>query len=264
MLAAPHAAGAQPTIASCYAASGLRVTPPRATRSVFVLVDQTTALDADMRATIEENFQRLLGSGTTFAIGTFSAFSRGHFTTIVSAGATEGAVPDHLRPNLPVNRLNAIDHCLVRQVQYARRISRQALIRAMSVPATTFANSEIMMSLADLSQRVRAAPSPDRIVIIASDLMEHSSASSFYARHNLRVIDPGAEMRNAVRLRLTGDFGRARIYVIGTGILPPEGGNMVRPVHALNALVEFWTMWFSRSNAAGVVIGRPNVVAPIR
>jgi hypothetical protein len=263
-MAAAVPAHAQEVVPSCYRAARLPVPPPRPVRSVFVLVDQTTSLEPELTGTISQNFERLLGPGTTFAVAKFSAFSRGHFTTIVSAGTIEAPVPARLRPSLPVNRLLALDRCLASQRRFAIRVAQRALSQAMSVPATTFSHSEIMASLAHLSERVRLAPAADRIVIVASDLMEHSGAASFYARRNLRLIDPAAELTNAARLGLLGNFGRARVYVIGTGMLPEEAGSAVRDIRALNALIGFWTSWFNRSNASRVTIGRPNIVAPIR
>jgi hypothetical protein len=262
ILALSGLAHAQGTVPSCYAAARLRVTSPAPVRSVFVVIDQTTALDADLRRTVSSNFGRLLQPGTSFTIATFSAFSRGYHTTIAGAGVLEGPVPVGMRRNLPVNRLNALDRCLVRQTQFARRVAGRALAEAMGVPATNFANSEIMMSLAHLSERVHAAPGR-RIVIVASDLMEHSSASSFYRNQNLRLIDPPAELRNARVLGLLGNFGRAAVFVVGTGLQPPEAGNSIRNVRELNALTRFWTMWFTGSNAGQVTIGRPNIVVPI-
>jgi hypothetical protein len=264
LLAGPGVAWAQDAIPSCYGAARLGVAPPPPDQAVFILVDQTTALDANMRQTLADNLQRLLRNGTTFSIATFSAFSRGHYTTVISSGRIEGPVPRHLRPNLPVIRLNALDRCLARQVGYARQVAGRALARATNVPSTLFANSEIMASLAQLSELVRAAPTRNRIVIVASDLMEHSGATSFYARRTLRTINAGAELANAQRLRLMGDFGGARVYVVGTGLLPSEARQAVRNSAAFTALVDFWTLWFGRARASSVVIGRPNLVNPVR
>lgn len=261
-LIAADPANAQEAVPSCYQAARLPVASPRPVRSVFVVVDQTTAFDADLRRTINSNFLRLLQPGTTFTIATFSAFSRGHHTTVVSSGALEGPVPARARPGLPVNRLNALDRCIVRQAQFARRAADRALARAMGVSAAHFANSEIMASLAHLSERVRLGPGR-KIVIVASDLMEHSSASSFYRRRNLRLIDPRTELRNARTLDLVGNFDRAAVFVVGTGQLPPEAGRSVRNIREMNALTHYWTMWFRASNASSVTIGRPNIIVPI-
>ncbi len=262
ILVAPGSATAQEAIPSCYAAARLPVPRPRPLRSVFVVVDQTTALDAGLRRTVSSNFQRLLQPGTSFSIATFSAFSHGHHTAVVSSGALESPVPRGVRPGLPVNRLAALDRCLLRQRQFAQRIAGRALARAMGVPATRFANSEIMGSMAHLSERVRAAPGR-RIVILASDLLEHSSAASFYRGARLRTIVPEAELHNARRLSLLGNFGRASIFVVGTGMLPPEAGSSVRHVEAMNALISYWRMWFRASNAGPITIGRPDIVVPV-
>lgn len=257
-------AAAQQSVPSCYRASGLPVAPPPLGRSVFVFVDQTTPLTADLLRTIRNGLTELLTPGTSFSIARFSALSQLHHTRIVSSGTIEGPVPARVRPTLSVNRLNALDRCLARQHVYARRLAGQGLNSATNVSPAVFSRSEIMGSLAHLSEAVRAAPGRERIVILASDLLEHSSASSFYSNRGLRVLSPAAEIQKARRLSLLGNYARARVYVVGTAVLPPGAGASERPIEALNSLISFWTQWFRLSNASSVVVGRPNLVAPIR
>jgi hypothetical protein len=80
----------------------------------------------------------------------------------------------------------------------------------------------------------------------------------------LRPIDPRSEMARAARLGLVGNFARARVYVVGTAALAAGSGASERKASAMNSLIAFWTQWFQRSNAGAVVIGRPNLVAPVR
>jgi hypothetical protein len=226
-------------------------------------VDQTTPFDEDLRRTIRIGMQQLLTPGTSFTIATFSSLSQNYHTTVLSSGTIEAAVPARLRPSLPVNRLNALDRCLVRQRRYAVTLATQGVATATGMPPSAFSRSELLTSLSHLSQAVRSAAG-ERIVIVASDLLEHSSATSFYHKRGLRLIAPQTELQKAIRLGLIGNFGRARIYVVGTAAIPPGPGELERDVRAMNALVTFWSQWFQRSNASAVIIGRPNLVAPIR
>jgi hypothetical protein len=257
-------AAAQQSVPSCYAAAKLPVAAPRPARSVFVFIDQTTPFTEDLRRTIQTGIQQLLSPGTTYTIATFSSLSQAHHTKILSSGTIEGSVPARVRPSLPVNKLNALDRCLVRQRQYAIRAAAGAVATATGISPAAFSRSEILSSLTHLSHAVRSSPAGERVVIIGSDLLEHSSASSFYNRRDLRPIDPRSEMARAARLGLVGNFARARVYVVGTAALAAGSGASERKASAMNSLIAFWTQWFQRSNAGAVVIGRPNLVAPVR
>jgi hypothetical protein len=264
-------AGASPTraqensVPSCYAHVRIGVQAPVPGREVFILVDQTTALDGGLAANLRDNLRNLVQPGTSFTVSAFSAFSRGHFTTVVASGLVEAPVQGALRNSLPVNRLKQLDQCIVAQTGFAQRKALEALGRAMAPSAGSFANSEIMTSLAQLAERVRASRARDRVVVVASDMLEHSTVTSFYARRTLRRIDAGAEIRRAQATRQIGNFGGARVYVIGAALLPPgPGGGAVRDIDALNALQSFWANWFRLSNARLVAFGRPNLVTPVR
>lgn len=258
------AEGTQNAVPSCYAATRIGVDPAPPARAIFVLVDQTTALGPALISTVRENMRNLLRPGTSFTIATFSAFQRDHFTTLLAAGALEAPVAPQRRSRLSVPRLRRLDACLRRQAAFGGQLAITSFLRAAAANAASFSRSEILASLKQLSARVAAAPARDRIVIIASDMLEHSSATSFYRNRALKVIDPAAEMRRALGQGLLGDFGGARIFVVGAGLLPPDQRTAGRDIRALNALEAFWTAWFRRSGARLVAFGHPDLVVPIQ
>lgn len=251
-------------IPDCYAASGLGVPAPAPARAVFVLVDQTTGLDDHLRATARDNLAGLLQPGATFTISTFSAFSRDHYATNLDEAGLQAPIPEAARSALSVRGLERLDACLGPQAQIAVAHAAHDLDAATGASSASFSNSEIMASLAQLSQAVRASTAPDKVVIVISDLMEHSAATSFYRNRTIRVIDPAAEMQKAERNQLLGDFGGARIAVIGAGLLSPGSRtDATRDTAALASLHDFWQQWFERSHARLVAYGQPDLVAPI-
>lgn len=258
------AAAAENAVPSCFAATGIGTVSEPPTRAVFLFVDQTTALDAPLATTVRGNMQRLLRPGTSFTVATFSAFQRGHYTTILTSGTIELPVPASRRASLPTNRLHRLDACLRQQTGFAARLADSAFAEASRTSAATFSQSEIMASLKQLSGRVAAAPVRDRIVIVASDMLEHSSATSFYRNRGLRAIDAIVELRRAIGQRLTGDFAGARVYVVGAGLMPPQQQAAIRDIRALNALESFWAIWFRQSNARLIAFGHPDLVTPIQ
>jgi hypothetical protein len=265
--AAPAETGSQAArndVPSCYATVRPGVGAPPPGRAVFVLVDQTTGLDQRLRETVRSNVERLLSPGSSFTIGTFSAFSQGHFATVLASGSLEAPLTDEQRLHLAAQKVQEMEACLAQQAGFARQLASQRIQDATNASAPSFSHSEIMAGLKNLSAAVRAAPAAERYVIIVSDLLENSTATSFYANRNLREIAPEAEMTNARDHQLIADFANARVAVVGAGLLSPESApDRVRNVRALNALRIFWQQWFERSRARLVQYGEPDLTAPL-
>lgn len=264
--AAAPAAGAEHVVRSCYAMSGIGFAPSPPNRAIFVLVDQTTPFDGGLRRLLEENVRRLVRPGTTFVIASFSAVGPGHYPRVIVSGTLEPPLTDQQRVHGAATPVRTLDRCLARQGPYGVHRAVQGLRHALNVRHSSFRNSEIMKSLQQFAIRVAGSRTRDRIVIVASDMLEHSTATSFYRNQALRQIEWQAELANAARLRLMGDFRGARLFVIGAGLLPPQPGERPPPrdIRAVNALEAFWRAWFHRSRARLIVFGVPSLPEPIR
>jgi hypothetical protein len=252
-------------VPSCYRGTPLEPRASKVSRAIFVLVDQTTGLDDRLRAGLKANVLGVVRTGTAFSIATFSAYSRGHYTTTAASGVLEAPIAEANSSDLSVRGLERLSACLGGQHAYVNRLLTEEIDKATGASAESFANSEILSSLAQLSRAVRESPATDKLVIIASDLLEHSTTSSFYQDRNLRVLNPAEEMAKAKEVHLVGDFDGARVYVVGTGLLSPQSDmDMVRDAKARAALRDFWRQWFKESNAELVELGEPELVSPIR
>lgn len=247
-------------VASCYAATGIGIEPAAPKHALFVIVDQTTSLDAPLRDRIAAIAARLVVPGTTVTVDRFSATDRDHHLTHDWSGTAEPVVPAGRRGDLPVRRLDDLDKCLPQQQAFARAQLNAALAKAITTGEASFANSEIVASLTQASQAVAAAPAADRVVLVVSDLLEHSTATSFYQARGLRRIDPKTELDKVAALNLLGDFGDARVYVVGAGQLAPEGSGAPRDAAALLALRTFWENWFRNSHATLAGYGQPELM----
>lgn len=244
------ASSASPSEASCYAkAAKYGIATPGAENSLFVVVDQTTGLDKSLRGTVQDNVTSLLQPGTTFTIYSFADGSSGHYLMTVLSGDVEAPVPDDQRSSLSVRRLSQIDRCLKRQSQTIQSNVAGALRKTMRNGSSEFENSQILGSLAQVSSAVASAPGADKLVFIVSDMLEHSSTTSFYSKKQLRSIDPDSEMSKVKKDELTGDFGGASVAVVGAGLLGPAATSGARNNAALSKLQDFWKMWFDRSHA---------------
>lgn len=256
--------GARKGVESCYSRSGLDVEAPEAKRSVFVLVDQTTGLDDRLRRTVVDNLESLLEPGTTFNISTFSASNRDNYPTVLASGTLEETVPEDERSSLSVRGLGRLDNCLRGQAEKSLARAKAELGKATGASASTFTHSEIMGGLAQLAAAVRAAPGEQKLVIVVSDLLEHSDATSFYRNRDLRQLDAEAELAKAKEAGLVADFDGADVAVVGAGMLSEQSDSKaVRNARALNSLRTFWEKWFASSDARLVAWGQPDLVAPL-
>jgi hypothetical protein len=121
-----------------------------------------------------------------------------------------------------------------------------------------------MSEMKQLSEPVRASSAADRLVLVVSDLLEHSPVTSFYQNRRLRQLDPATEIDRAAAINLFGDFRGARIAVIGAGLLPStSGADSVRDTKALMELHQFWATWFDKSHGALIEYGEPDLVQPL-
>jgi hypothetical protein len=248
----------------CYEAVQLDAEPPPPERAVFVLVDQTTGLDGGLRETVADNVEKLLGPGTLFSIATFSARNKGRYATILAEGRLQAPPAEELRPDLPVNRLERLDACLVQQSKGMKKEAARQAAEATDVKASTFTHSEILASLTQLSEAVRASEARDKLVILVSDLLEHSPVTTFYSDKELRMLDPAAELEKAKEAGLVGDFGGARIAVVGAGLASAESGaEGIRNTQALAALRRFWERWIEESGGELAQYGEPDLVRPL-
>lgn len=250
-------------IPSCYTASriGIAASPP--TREVFVLVDQTTPLDARLKAAIRDAVGPLLTPGTGFVVTSFSAFGQGRYAVPIAEGALETTVAAGKRDDLSVRALNALDRCLIKQLRFGRDLAAAAIDTAVAGQSDTLAHSDIVSSLTDFSHRVANSPAPERIVLIASDMLENSGLTSFYAHHSIRRIDPEKELKAVAKANFLADFHGARVYVLGAGLLG-GGTDAYRDPASLRALEMFWDGYFHASHATLVEFGKPMLTRPVR
>lgn len=252
-------------IPSCYAANKLPL-PTSAERELFVLVDQTTMLDANLQKSIKENVGRLMKPGTAYVIGEFSSFSQGRYMDILSAGTLEQKIAEKERDDISVKLLKNFDACMQGQFNYGMKVAATALNKALSGSSSDIAKSDVISSLKELSSRVRQSTAKEKTILIASDMLENSSISSFYAKQAVRQITPEKELNLVADNQMFGDFGGAKVYVIGAGTLAQDAKSpkgVYRSPQVMQALSSFWKTWFQKSNANVVEFGQPALLNPI-
>ncbi|MBK5204451.1 MAG: hypothetical protein JJD98_03275 [Polaromonas sp.] len=263
-------AGVANDIPSCYAANKMKLAPPATETEVFVLIDQTTPLDASLQNSVRENAGRLIKAGSSFVIASFSSFGQGRYLEVLSAGTLEGGIDPKLRDDISVKLLRNFDACMAGQADFGRNAAAAALNKALSGTSPEFAKSDVMGSLKELSSRIRQSTARDKIVFLVSDMLENSGISSFYASKNVRAIEPAVELKKAQEAQAVGDFGGARVYVLGAGLVQENSGGrnkdsgIYRNPKTMATLRQFWGSYFEASHAKLVEFGSPALLSPVK
>lgn len=148
------------------------------------------------------------------------------------------------------------------QYRFAKKKATKALVSVFKGASKKLPHSDIMKSLDDISKHIiMPSKSKDKVVLLVSDMMEHSSITTFYRKGSLKKIDTAKEMKKLKQSGYIANFGTAEVYVIGAGII---GGNGYRKSSTLKALTSFWESYFSSTNAHLKAFGTPMLLEDIK
>ena len=251
-------------VASCYRALSLPLPAAEETRAYFVLVDQTTVFDASLKQTISTATRTNMRVSTQFTIANFSAFLGDHYTDIAVAGRTDGLLSQSERDDTSKPKLRNLDLCMTHQVDYAKRIADAALTKSFGAASADIARSDILASLHDFAAHVvHPSTAKTKTLLIASDMLENSSLSSFYAHRTVRKLDPQAELLKAREKGLIPDLTGVRVFVIGAGLLDPQSANSYRDPQTMLSLEGFWGLYFKEAHAELVEFGKPQLLGKV-
>lgn len=253
-------------IPTCY---GSKVAAPKKplSKEIFVVIDQTVLLDDQLKQSVANQIRPFLVPGNGFSILVFSAYTQGKYTQLLTSGQLDLPLAVAQRNDISKTLLAKLDQCLNGQPAFATQVVGAALRTAFEGSSGEIAKSDVLASLKDISGKVRQSAATERVVLWVSDMLENSSVSSFYAKQSVRHIDPEKEMQLAIENQLVGDFGGARIYVLGAGLLPDDGKKKTGPYRdpkTMLALTTFWKIYFEKSKADLIEFGHPALLNPIR
>jgi hypothetical protein len=241
--------------------------PPTA-HELLVVVDQTTPLSPALQQSVANNIKPFLVAGNSFSVVVFSAYTQGHYTDVLASGKLDALLPAEARNDIAKPVLSKLDQCQQRQPQQAAQAAGQALRAAYQGTSSNIAKSDIYASLKAISSVIKQSAAQDKIVLIVSDMLENSSVANFYAEQgkSVRNIVAAKELRTVEDNHLLADFGGARVYVIGAGLLADEvaNGKSYRDPKTMQSLQAFWSDYFNKSNAKLVEFGQPALLNPVR
>lgn len=262
----PVLAANENAVASCYD-SKLGVASLAAATELFVMIDQTTVFDKTLQQQVADNIRPFMSAGNAYSVLSFSAFAQGRYAQVLTAGIIEAGIAPGARDDISKPLLARFDSCAKRQPQLAMQAIGMALRSAFGGADSSLAKSDVMGSLKAMSARVRKSPAKEKIVLVASDMLENSSVSSFYASNGtaVRQIDAAKELKLAADNELFGDFGGAKVFVIGAGLLASEANHKgaYRDPKTMRALTTFWNGYFQRAHATVGEVGQPALLNSI-
>lgn len=266
LLSSGAMAGQTDAIRTCYDKS-IQSGGAQLDTELFVAIDQTTLLNPGLKQLVADNIKPFLIPNNGFAVLTFSAYTQGHYTEALASGKLDAAVDQGKRNDISKPALTKFDQCISRQPQQAAQLVGTALRAAYDGTTSDIAKSDVLASIKSISTLVRNSKAHNKVVLIVSDMLENSSVSSFYADKGLSVrkIDPSKEMKLIEENQLLADFGGARFYVIGAGLLPVDAkrAKSYRDPKTMQALAGFWKAYLDRSNAQLIEFGQPALLSPM-
>ena len=242
-------------VPSCYDA--LKIDGPKgaAEKELFILVDQTTQLDKNMMIYTYKNMMKFMKNSYRVTIASFSANANGKYTDVAYSGKLEALLPNSAKHEIAKKKLRKYQGCMNGQYRYAKKKATKALVRVLKGANKKLPHSDIIKSLNDIAKYIiKPSQSHEKVVLLVSDMMEHSSITSFYTKGKLKKVNTDKEMEKVKKSGYMTDFDGAKVYVIGAGMV---GKNSYRDSKTLKALTKFWEAYFAASNAQLKAIGTP-------
>lgn len=253
-------------VQTCYDS---KITAPRTSpgTEIFVVIDQTTLLDGNLKQMVADQIRPFLTPGNSFSVLVFSAYTQGKYTQLLTSGQLDAPLPPGQRNDISKPVLTKFDQCIARQPSIAAQAIGGALRTAFDGTSGDIAKSDIWASLKDISGKVRQSTASQTVVLLVSDMLENSSVTSFYSNQAVRKIAPTKEIQLVINNQLLADFGGSRLYVMGAGLLnnmDSKSKAQYRDPKTMQALFIFWSDYFDKSKAQLLEFGMPALLNQIK
>lgn len=233
--------------------------------AVFILIDETTLFDDKLKQQIISNALSKISANNYIYIAKFSAFISGHYNEKVFDFLLDSPLSEKQRYNERKDTLNKIDKCIKDQSGYVHNSVKSSIMNSFLKAGGDIPKSDILYALKDFGVNVIAqVEAKEKIVILASDMLENSTITSFYAKGTSRLINEDAEIKKVEANQLLTNFGAAKVYVIGTGIVSSDKSSTYRDPKILSALKSFWGTYISKSNGELIEMGQPALKSNIK
>jgi len=248
-------------VPSCYDALKISNPNPTVEKELFILVDQTTPLDKNMMIYTYKNMMKFIKNGYAVTIASFSANANGKYTDVAYAGRLENLLPDSAKHDIAKKVLRKYQGCMNGQYKYAKKKATKALVGVLKGANKKLPHSDIIKSLDDIAKHIiNPSKASKKVVLLVSDMIEHSSITTFYSKGLIKKIDVKKEMSKVKSSGHLANFSGADIYVIGTGVIGKKG---YRDAKTLKRLTDFWEQYFAQTQGNLKALGTPMLLEDI-
>ena len=249
-------------VPSCYQALKMNNPNPTSEKELFILVDQTTPIDKNMMIYTYKNMMKFIKNGYAVTVASFSSNANGKYTDVAYSGKLEALLPDGAKHDIAKKSLRKYEGCMNGQYKFAKKKATKALVKTLKGANKKLPHSDIIKSLDDIADHIiKPSSAKEKVVLLVSDMIEHSSITSFYSKGSLKKVNTKSELAKVQKGNFVTDFSGAKVYVIGTGMV---GKSSYRDSKTLKALTDFWTEYFQVSNARLQAIGTPMLLEDVK
>ena len=255
LLSSHSSQAAQPTAADCYTLLSLEKFKPVPSRELVILIDQTTVFTPDLVNTFAAKVAKTVQPGDRVSLIGFSAVSNKHHVHELATVDVDRMPEPAIERDLPVRRAADLSQCVTLQKVTKARAIDTAVRVALKRASHTIPFSEIVGAFRDIGGRLKASEAKTRVVIVATDGLQHSATLTFYDHKAIRLLDAEKEVTGLRARGLLSDLAGARVYVFGGGLAPPDAG--FRDQAELVALEAFWGRYIKDSGGELVAFGKP-------
>jgi len=248
-------------VPSCYQALKMDNPNPTSEKELFILIDQTTPIDKNMMIYTYKNMMKFIKNGYAVTVASFSSNANGKYTDVAYSGKLEALLPDDAKHAIAKKSLRKYEGCMNGQYKFAKKKATKALVKTLKGANKKLPHSDIIKSLDDIADHIiKPSSSKEKVVLLVSDMIEHSSITSFYSKGLLKKVNAKSELSKVKQGNFITDFAGAKVYVIGTGIV---GKKSYRDSKTLKALTNFWVEYFQTSNAQLKAMGTPMLLEDV-
>ncbi|MCG3884861.1 hypothetical protein I3271_09180 [Photobacterium leiognathi] len=235
-------------------------------RSITIIVDKTMAntLDNSIKTELFENIKRFIKQGDIIEVIDFSSYSGSSYTKVSFKGQLDTSLDDDNRNYIKKSVLRKYDRCLKEQHIYAIKKLAKTMSNSFK-PEEKSSNTELIGTLRDVSTQLLAGSHvKKKVVVLISDMLEHSDTMSFYSSNRIRQIDASKELAKIEQKGLLSNFANSNIYIVGAGTLPQKYKSQYVSSKKMDALEKFWTGYFEKSNGRVKEFGKPMLLTDIQ
>jgi hypothetical protein len=229
-------------------------------RELFILVDRTmvSALSTGIKQDMFSNLTRFLQPGDKVQIVSFSSFQDGAYTKVHFNGKLSSPLTQTEQQSLAQSKVRGLKRCLTKQRHFMLNALGSSLQNTFE-PMQNNKNTELIVGLHQISDSlIRPSAAKRKVVLLISDMLEHSDVTSFYRNNRARVIDAESEFQKVSRSSLKGQFDGADMFVVGSGLSIQTNSGLA--TKALSSHETFWRTYFQQSNAQLQGYGKPMVL----